>query len=70
MWKEVILPTLNFYRISVAKRYYPIHEAAVYLAPCMGITSLTGVLPLLRGGFDKMRMEKVGLGEKRVVERK
>lgn len=70
MWKEVILPILNFYRINIAKHYYPIHEAGVHLAPCTGITSLIDMLLLLRGGFEKIRMEKVGLGEKRVMERK
>lgn len=54
MQKQVILMILNFCSISTAKHYCPMYEVAMHLAPCMDITSLTVMLPLNRGDFDKI----------------
>lgn len=58
--EQVILMMLNFHRINIAKHCCPIYEVAMHLAPRMGITSLTAMLPLNRGDFDKIKNEEGG----------
>lgn len=52
----MILMILNFHRINIAKHYL----VAMHLALCMGITSLTDMLPLNRGDVDKIEKGEGG----------
>ena len=56
----MILMILKFCRIKIAKHYCPLYEVAMRLAPCMGVTSLTDMLPLNSGDFDKIEKGEGG----------